>query len=425
MTSDTHPRDGLSALLDGELDDAALAALERELDADDALRAELEELRGVAEGVRALGDVQAPSGFLAGVMGRIDRGEGLDEPLEDVSGGPERSNVVPITAGERASAAAGSDDEVVEEELLPDNVRRLPWWVKGPVLSAVAALLIVGVGVIVRDRGPSAPPAAYEVAMRAPSSEGVAAPVPTGVIASDEDLDAVAEVGDSLDKAEVAERIRMTPGGTDRVAVGGAGTGPAVPTPPRRSGIREADGASPPPGIVAVAEAEYAPEAAADDGVAMADELSADAPEDVDHEVEEAEPGLMPAKPSSSSMTLARRGESASAAPRAAAAPAAEPVRDAMTAVASLRTFDVDAVAALRNAAQRRGWTLSFVSPSDAAVTLSDAQPEQVVELLLKPGDEPAAQRVLDGLGDFQFASTPEVGDGQRSRLRITVIFAP
>ncbi|MCO4771682.1 MAG: hypothetical protein KDA24_16740 [Deltaproteobacteria bacterium] len=391
MTSPTNTRDDLSALLDGELSDAELAALEQELEADDALRGELDGIRDVAEGLRSLPDVKAPDGFLAAVMGRIDAGEGLDEPLDD-SG----ADVVPLVP-----AVAPVD------EPLPDNVVRFPWWIKGPVLTAIAALLVVGVGIGMRDRGPMGPPAASEVVAFSPSEP--VAPRPTGVVAAeDAELagDAVADAGEPAeDSGDAAERIRMTPADSERVAVGGAGTSPAVPAAPRRSGIREVEAPAPPPGVVAIAEAEYSPEPEADvdgDGVAMDEGSSADSL------VPEMSAGALSAVESS---------------PSARAKSAAD--RGAMTAVASLRTGDGGAVTALRDIAARRGWAINYVTPGDAAVQLSDLQPEAVVELQLPPGDEVAAQAALDDLGAFSFSSTPERSDGASSRLRITIIYAP
>jgi len=381
-----NTRDDLSALLDDELDDAELAALEQELAGDDGLRADLEELRGVAEGLRGLGDVKAPDGFLAAVMGRIEAGEGSD-------GGP---LLVPDT------------------EPLPDNVVRMSWFIKGPALAAIAALLLVGVGIGLRDQGPEAPPAATDLVVRAP---GTTAPQPTGAMGSNFDFDGLAsadaeEADDAA--AATAERIRMTPSDENRVAVGGAGTGPAVPAAPRRSGIREVPAASPPPGVVAVAE-HYAPEPEMADGDAAAsiDEMEPDMDEAV-------EPGLIPSRAEAGALGMSPSGARAKTERARADSPSS-----AMSAVASLRTSDRSAVSALRDAVEAKGWTLKYVSPSEAAVALSDVQPEQVVELSLPPGQEIAAQRMLDRLGSFKFASTPEQSSGAHSTLRITVLYTP
>ena len=331
-----------------------------------------------------MGDVSAPEGFFAGVMARVDAGEGVDEPLFADIG----DEVVPLTAV--ASVEEATETGGVE---LPDNVVLFPWWVKGPVVAAVAALVVVGVGISLRDPGPAGPPDASEVVAFA-TSEPSAAPRPTGRLEGDGLVEVEPE-----ETPEAAERIRMKPTDSEKVAVGGAGTSPARPVPPRRSGLREVEvPAEPPPGVVAVAEAEYAPEAG-DDAV-MGDEDAVDGS------------GLMPSSPA--------QALSASEPPSSRSAD-----RSAMTAVASLRTSNGEAVAALRDAAARRGWQLSYVSPGDTAVKLSDIQPEAVVELTLPPGDEVAAQRVLDGLGTFKVTSTPERATSERSQLRVTIIYSP
>jgi len=388
MTSPMQQRDDLSALLDGELENAELAAIEQELESDSDLRVELEELRGISDGLRSLPDATAPDGFLAAVMGRIEAGDGIEEMDTDV--------------GRLASPV----ERVVEPQ--PDNVVRLSsWWIKGPALSAVAASVIVGIGLGIWDKGPLAPPNASELVMRAPGSS--APPSPTGLISPPTaEGDAIADVASDDEEARsgrTAERIRMTPGETDRVAVGGAGSSPAVLSAPRRSGIREASSSSPPPGIVAVAEAEYAPEPSAE---REALETESARP------LETAEKGLLPESDASKALG---RSDGVSPPPPA--------TRQAMTAVASLRTADSDVVVSLRDTAMSRGWELTFVSPGDAAVVLSDLLPEQVVELLLPPGDELAAQAILDGLGSFRFASSPERAEGEHSRLRVTVIYVP
>ena len=74
----TPPTNGeqLSAWLDGELTDAEAAEIERELDRNPLLRAELDELRGVRELLRTHGAVKAPDDFLARVLAEAE-----NEPL--------------------------------------------------------------------------------------------------------------------------------------------------------------------------------------------------------------------------------------------------------------------------------------------------------------------------------------------------------
>lgn len=403
MTSPTEHRDDLSALLDGALDDAAAEALERELAEDDALREEFEGLADLRDDLSRLGDVKAPDGFLANVMARVDAGEGVDEPLfvakDAYTEDDEGSNVVPLVRPEPREAT--DDEPRVAASATADNVVRFPWWLKGPALTAVAALLVVGVGYQLRDPGPAAPPAASEVVAFAPSD----APRPTGVVEEDDAVAAVDELAEAEDDevdpsvTAEAERIRMQPS-EDRMAVGGAGTTPvpSAPAPrPRRSGITEVKAkASPPAGVVVVA----ADEPEDQDAVAMADE-----------------PPEMPAA------GLAPEARSGALGEDEEEAPARE--RSAMTAIASLRTDRPDAVAALRDAAARRGWALEFLTPAGGAVELSDLRPEQVVELAVPPGSEASAQILLDNLGTFHFTTTPEPTDGTSSRLRVTILFSP
>lgn len=66
----------LSAWLDGELTDLEAAEIERELDRNPLLRAELDELRDVRELLRTHGQAQAPDDFLAKVLARTE-----NEPL--------------------------------------------------------------------------------------------------------------------------------------------------------------------------------------------------------------------------------------------------------------------------------------------------------------------------------------------------------
>ena len=375
--------DDLSAFLDEELTDEERALLEEQLDDDAGLRAELEELRGVVDGVRSLGDVRAPDGFLGAVLARVDAGEGLGEDLFPEDGS---ANEAPMPGV--ASPPTPSEDNVV----------RFPWWLRGPAVAAVAAALVVGIGLSLRDPGPSEPPSVAELTTRPAGSPGV--PVPTGTV---EDAgDAVV----ALDPEELptggVESIRMEPRGADRVAVGGAGTS-ATPQPPpaaskpHTSGLREAE-ADAPEGVVAVAAEAFAPEP----------DAVADASADEDAESDD----LMPAAARNSALGMA---------PASAGADAGD--RDALSAVASLRTGRRDAIGALQDAARQRGWALEFVSPAGGPLMLSDHQTEQVVVLKVPSGQEAAAQRVFDQLGTFGFSSTPTSAEGDTSQLRVTVIF--
>ncbi len=394
------PRDELNAYLDDELSDEERAGLEEAMSADPALRAEHDELVELTQDLASLGAVQAPPNFLAGVMARIAAGEGLDEPLfEDA----------PDSAAEPVTTPILVPDAPVEPPL-PDNVLRMPWWVKGPVLTALAALLIVGIGYQMRGGGLGDAPSPSSVA------KWPASPVPTGSIADDlEDL-ALADSGSIMaDEAPAAERLRMNGPTSDTVAVGGAGTGVAVHTPPAApkavpSGIREVSG--PPSGIVMGnfdrVELGYSPEPADGpdtdtDAVAEAED-DGEAPDD-----EQAE--LMPDDPEGAMAMAPAPGSGASA------------DRAAMAAIAKLSTSDASAVMQIRDGAEARGWTVRFVSPRDGPVVLSDVQTEQVLELEFPAGSEPAAQAMLESRGSFSFSSTPANAESNQSRLRVTIIY--
>lgn len=389
MPAAVDPRDELSAFLDDELSAEERAELEEAIASDPSLRAEHDELKDMVSDLRSLGQVEAPPNFLAGVMARIDAGEGVDDELFADSYEPPGDNLRVIEGG------AGDPEPDVEDEPLPDNVVRFPWWVKGPALTAVAALLIIGIGYQVRGPMLGAPPAAESVAMR-PAMD--AAPMPTGV--SDElDLGASFDMGgDAIAAAEekpVAERLRMDGPAGDAVAVGGAGSGATLrtapaPAPRRASGITEVKSA-PPAGIVV---GDFSPEPEPD--------VESDAVADA---------GLMPAEAAAGALSVAPAAESAPS------------DRTAMAAVAKLVTGEPQAILRIRDAAESNGWQIRFVSPADGPVVLSDSQTEQVVELVLPTGSEVQAQNVLESRGAFTFTSTPGAADSDRSRLRVTIIF--
>ena len=384
------PRDELDAYLDDELSEEERARLEEAMASDPSLRAEHDELAALVGDLRSLGEVEAPPNFLAGVMARVEAGEGIGDPLFEDEDEDEDSE----ETGPGLSLIDGGGDSEPE---LPDNVVRMPWWVKGPVLTAVAALLVVGIGYQMRGDLLGEPPAAAEVAMR-PASD--AAPVPTGAVA--DDFDAVVSV--EAEEAPVAERLRMNGPTGESVAVGGAGSGAtlrsAPPPKPKSTGLREV-AAEPPTGIVRGnfdrAELGYSPEP---------EEADADA-------VAAAEPAeLVPSDPAGA----------------LALAPAAEGQageRAAMTAVAKLTTSDSSAIMQIRDGAEARGWSISFMSPRDGPVILSDALTEQVVEIVMPTGSEPAAQALLEAQGTFSFTSTSAGAESDQSRLRVTIVYRP
>ena len=125
--SDVDPREQLSAYLDGVLAAADRVRLDEALLADSDLRTELEELRALVEDVHALSSEQAPEGLADAVMAEV--------------------KVYPIPGGE------GLDRE--GEETPRDRLIVLSWWVKGPVVSLLAASLVMGI--IVYKRGGEVP----------------------------------------------------------------------------------------------------------------------------------------------------------------------------------------------------------------------------------------------------------------------------
>jgi hypothetical protein len=78
MSDPTRTQEDLSAWLDGELTPEESADLEAELQRDPALRAELAGLEGVVRLLREQGPAEAPAGFHAAVMDRVER----EHPVE-------------------------------------------------------------------------------------------------------------------------------------------------------------------------------------------------------------------------------------------------------------------------------------------------------------------------------------------------------
>jgi anti-sigma factor RsiW len=70
-----HPDDELSALLDGELDADAEAAVRRHLDGCEACRLELDEVADVRRALRAMPAVAAPEGLVGAAVDRRRRAE--------------------------------------------------------------------------------------------------------------------------------------------------------------------------------------------------------------------------------------------------------------------------------------------------------------------------------------------------------------
>lgn len=192
--------DELSAYLEGDLDDESRARIEAAIANDEGLAAELEELRALIGDLGSLPEMTAPAGLLGDVMARV---ADLPIPLADLPEGS-AANSAALQGGAAndtdrsdASFAASADD-------LPDNVVRLSWWIKGPAASAIAALLVVGLGVWLFGSQPAMqPPTASAVRTgAAPPEAPVAAPAMTG---SSEATDALVAADDA---EEIRERLR-------------------------------------------------------------------------------------------------------------------------------------------------------------------------------------------------------------------------
>ncbi|HCP44662.1 MAG TPA: hypothetical protein DIU15_01300 [Deltaproteobacteria bacterium] len=111
------PREQLSAYLDGVLVGADRERVEEALLADPSLRAELDDLRMLIEDVGTLSSEQAPDGFVQSVMTEVQ--------------------VYPIPGGEGV--------EPGRDAARGQGLVELSWWFKGPVVSLLAATLVVGV----------------------------------------------------------------------------------------------------------------------------------------------------------------------------------------------------------------------------------------------------------------------------------------
>jgi len=121
MMSSDELREHLSAYLDGQLSDWLREQMEQTLESDEALRAELESLRDLVDGLKSFPAAVAPGGFAVRVMAEV---EDLEIPAPREAGGLER----------------GRSSEF-EQELLPLTV---PMWLKGSIAASMAATLLLG-----------------------------------------------------------------------------------------------------------------------------------------------------------------------------------------------------------------------------------------------------------------------------------------
>jgi hypothetical protein len=125
MKSSDELREHLSAYLDGQLSGDLLEQMEAMLQQDESLRSELESLRELVAGLASFPAVAASPEFAARVMAEV---AGLEIP---------------------ASRDIGELDEVTssqpDQEMEPLSV---PWWLKGSIVTALAATLVLGYFVV-------------------------------------------------------------------------------------------------------------------------------------------------------------------------------------------------------------------------------------------------------------------------------------
>ncbi len=195
--SNFEAREHLSAYLDGDLSGESLVRMEEALEADAALRAELDELREVVDGLGSLPEIEAPAGLFSAVMASVAP---LPIPGADL-------------AAESAELATAASRVVAPPPAPPgfwQSILNVSWWLKGPALSAAAALMVVGVVYVGSQDPATAPPA--PVALRGDAPVAESAPVPSGVLTPDalEAGDAVADLGLDLESSREAAEAAVT-----------------------------------------------------------------------------------------------------------------------------------------------------------------------------------------------------------------------
>jgi len=272
--SSFEAREHLSAYLDGQLSGDELARMEESLAEDAGLRSELEELQALVADLDSLPEVEAPAGLIASVLAQV-----ADLPIP--------SELPPTESAELPAQSSGLLDVSAAEaprEAAVSNVVRLSWWIKGPAVSALAAVLVLGVTWVLNPPASEPPDAALAAFSTSPAADRLAAPSPSGVLDSG-DTDGVVELdladadgsaeGAEDDLEAAAEPLMAEP--TPRVAVGMTGGGsPSSPRPPARAASRRSERPVPSSAVGpdGVYEAEWEEEAAAP---AVASAASADA----------------------------------------------------------------------------------------------------------------------------------------------------
>ena len=118
LMSDEELRELFSAYIDGQVSGELRIQIEARLDEDEALRAELESLRELVDGLASFPNMSAPDGFAARVMDELD---GVDIPSTELRG---------------AAAAAALDQEL--------DALSVPFWLKASIAASLAATVALG-----------------------------------------------------------------------------------------------------------------------------------------------------------------------------------------------------------------------------------------------------------------------------------------
>ncbi len=439
--SNFEAHENLSAYLDGMLSGPELAQMEEALAADADLRAELEELREMVQGLGSLPTHEAPAGLMAGVLASV-----ADLPI-------------PTADGADLGSGPGESTELVAPvaEPLPSNVVRLAWFKAPAVATALAASLVFGFVWITQQSDPAgAPePAAFEAAV------AEAPPQPSGVVPGDE-FDAVADLGVAEGEEHARERL------AGRLA--GAEEKPELLESAEPDVMNGAAGAAAPPAGAAARPApaprrESVPESVVGpDGVFEADWESGDAVADADAPEEEmGEPGpaevafapeppggaLAAADPSVDDVTLddepledftdppgdeellevasaaapassgaMRRGDSGSTSSRSSASRSRGPVsldEVTFTAVGQATVMVSDQAKAdeLLTALRGRGWSVQSNPASEGRIAVTVISPESQRSEVL---------RILRAHGSLRISTAGEPSDGYQ-RIDVTVSF--
>ena len=389
----TAARDALSAYLDGELPPEEVARIEALLAEDEELASELEALRGIVSDLGSLPEIQAPEGFVAAVMARVDEG----------------ATVVDYEAERRRLAAVreAADPDDVPVPLAASASPR--WWLKGPLIVAAAALLVIGVGrlMVAPTEGPPSMMAAAPRASSGPSLS--AAPSPTGGGDSPRPSDEP-PLGLSESAPDVAVGFAGSP--SSRPASPAAAA--AKPATRRRSGITVAPESSRPEGIYAADyELADAEPAAAGEGAASSDASAPAAPASASPA-----PGA-PGLPTANEVVVA---EASSVDDEASSSPVgAESAEPPGPVAGTLQVSRVDAMKSLESAVRARGWTLRHLGTKSQSMEFDAAHKSRTVEVAAQ-ASEAEVRTLLAAHGSVGPGSYGPGADGV-VRLRLTVVY--